>query len=186
MSAAVPGKAAAGAVPSVMVVSVVVPTIIIRSVVRAPIAVAAPVPVIPGVIPGPAAVPEGVTPAPAIPGVVPPGVVPGVGITPGRKPAVGVAGTPPGIVPGVVPAIIVYIYSVVRHFRLFEPVQAGLIGLTIFELIHINRISVSLLSGSGRAVTDYGQACSVGTAVDAVVIDRRIIAGRAARCEPER
>ena len=184
-SAAVPGKTAAGAVPSVAM-AIMVPAIVIRPVVRAPETVAAPVPVVPGIIPGPAAVLERVAPAPAIPGIVPPGVVPGVGITPGRIPAISVAGTPPGVVPGVVPAIVVYINGVMGRFRLIEPAQTGFISLAVFQLIYINRISVGLLCSPVLAVADDGHARPLGTAVDAVVIDRRIIAGRAAGCEPER
>ena len=185
VSAAMPGKTAAGTVPSV-VMAIMVPAIVIRSVVRAPETVAAPVPMVPGVIPGPAAVPERVAPAPAIPGIVPPGVIPGIGVTPGGIPAISIAGTPPGVVPGVVPAIVVYINGVAGSFRLIEPGQPGFIGLTVFQLIYINSISVGLLCSPVLAVADDGHARPFGTAVDAVVINRRIIAGRAAGCEPER
>lgn len=180
---AVPGKAAAAAV---MVPSVMAPTVIVGAVMGTPGTVAVPAGAVPGIVPGPAAVPEGIAPAPAVPGVIPPGVVPGIGMTPGGIPAVVVAGTPPGVVPGIVPSVVIYIDSVACNIGFVKPAEPRLIGFTVVQCVHVDCILICSLNDSAVAVAHHGDTCPFGTAVDAVVIDRRIIAGRAARCEPER
>lgn len=179
----VPGKAAAAAV---MMPSVMAPAVIPGAVVGAPGTVAVPAGAVPGIVPGPTTVPEGIAPAPAVPGVIPPGVVPGIGMTPGRIPAVVVAGTPPGVVPGIVPSVVIYIDSVAFNFGFVKPAEPRLIGFTVVKCVHVDCILIYSLSDSAVAVVHHGDASPFGTAVDAVVINRRIIAGRAARCEPER
>ena len=140
----VPGETAAGTSP-VVVIAMIAPAIVIRSVVRAPIAVAAPVPVIPGIIPCPAAVPERVTPAPAIPGVIPPGVVPCIVMTPGRIPAVVVAGSPPRVVPRAVPSVIIYVYDIACCLGFVESPKACFVCLVVVECVHIHCVLVSRL-----------------------------------------
>jgi hypothetical protein len=167
----VPGKTAAGTSP-VVTVAVIAPAIIVRAIVGAPPAVAAPVPVIPGIVPGPAAVPEGITPAPAIPGIIPPGVVPRIRVAPGRIPAVIVAGTPPGIVPGVVPPIVVYVDDITGGLGLVKPAEPCLIGFVIVKGIDIYFVTVDRLGTSHGPVANDSNASPVRTAVDAVVIGR--------------
>ncbi len=188
MVTAVPCKAAAAAVMAPVVMpAVVCPSMVIRSAVRAPISVAVPAAVIPGVVPGPAAVPERIAPAPAVPGVIPPGIVPGVGITPGGVPAVGVAGTPPRVVPGIVPAVVIYINGIGYRFGLIKAAEPCLVCLAIVKGIYIGGIMTHNFVALSVAVGHHGDVRALGTAVDIVVIDRRIIiAGRPAGSEPER